>query len=244
VNEETTPPNGAPGPTRRTVLVTAGAAAATVALARPSIVRAASEKSVKIGFIEDQSGNLSIYGIQKLHAAQLAVQEINDGYTLAGGPVGMGVLGSYGLYAPNPPTLTTSGGTLNVVSDGGTPSNKAVVTSDTDEILVSSGEKGLLGQPLQLISADGQSNNILWQQLARRMIQQDRVDVLFAGFASAEREAIRPIVDQHKQLYFYTTGRGPFLQDVCTGVVQWLIRSAFFISSARTPPSCCYARLG
>jgi len=222
VNEETTPPNGAPGPTRRTVLVTAGAAAATVALARPSIVRAASEKSVKIGFIEDQSGNLSIYGIQKLHAAQLAVQEINDGYTLAGGPVGMGVLGSYGLYAPNPPTLTTSGGTLNVVSDGGTPSNKAVVTSDTDEILVSSGEKGLLGQPLQLISADGQSNNILWQQLARRMIQQDRVDVLFAGFASAEREAIRPIVDQHKQLYFYTNQYEGGVADsytFCTGAV-------------------------
>ena len=62
---------------------------------------------------------LSIYGIQKLHATQLAVQEINEGYTLAGGPVGMGVLGSYGLYAPNPPTVTTSGGTLNVVSDGG-----------------------------------------------------------------------------------------------------------------------------
>ena len=28
--------------------------------------------------------------------------------------------------------------------------------------------------------------------------------MLVAGFASAEREAIRPIVDQFKQLYFYT----------------------------------------
>ena len=37
-----------------------------------------------------------------------------------------------------------------------------------------SGEKGLLAQPVSLLSSDGQSNNTLWQQLARRMIQQDR----------------------------------------------------------------------
>jgi urea transport system substrate-binding protein len=212
----------ASGPDRRTVLLGAGAVAAAAALARPAIVRAASVTPVKIGFIEDQSGNLSIYGIQKFHAAQLAVAEINNGYTLAGGPVGTGVLGSYGMYAPKPPTLTTSGATLNVVNDGGTPSDRAMVTSDTDEILIPSGEKGLLGQPVQLLSADGQSNNILWQQLARRLIQQDRVDVLFAGFASAEREAIRPIVDAHKQLYFYTNQYEGGVADsntFCTGAV-------------------------
>ena len=63
---------------------------------------------------------------------------------------------------------------------------------------------------------------MLWQQLARRMIQQDRVDVLFAGFASAEREAIRPIVDQHKQLYFYTNQYEGGVADgytFCTGAV-------------------------
>ena len=88
------------GPRRRRVLQAAGVAAAAATLARPAIVQAASDRQVKIGFIEDESGNLSIYGIQKLHAAQLAVAEINAGYTLAGGPVGAGGLGSYGLYAP------------------------------------------------------------------------------------------------------------------------------------------------
>ena len=89
------------GPTRRNVMQSAAAmAAAGAVLARPAIVRAASESPVKVGFIEDESGNLSIYGIQKLHAAQLAVQEINDGLTLAGGPVGPGVLGTMGMYAP------------------------------------------------------------------------------------------------------------------------------------------------
>src|SRR5690348_3919743 len=41
--------------------------------------RAQSSGPVKLGFIEDESGNLAVYGLQKLHAAQLAVKEINDG---------------------------------------------------------------------------------------------------------------------------------------------------------------------
>ena len=80
----------------------------------------------------------------------------------------------------------------------------------------------MLGRELQLVSLDGQSNNAVWQQLARRMIQQDKVDVLVAGFASAEREAIRPIVDQFKQLYFYTNQYEGGVADAntfCTGPV-------------------------
>ncbi len=210
------------GPARRTVLKTAGVAAAVTILARPSIVRAAMDRPVKIGFIEDQSGNLSIYGIQKLHAAQLAVAEINAGYTLAGGPVGLGGLGSFGMHAPKAPTETTTGSTLNIINNGGSLTDKGIVSSDIGDVFIPSGEKGLLGHPVNLMSADGQSNNRLWQQLARRMIQQDKVDVLFAGFASAEREAIRPIVDQHKQLYFYTNQYEGGVADAntfCTGAV-------------------------
>jgi urea transport system substrate-binding protein len=212
------------GPTRRGVIQgAAGLAAAGAVLARVNIVRAAADNPVKIGFIEDESGNLSIYGIQKLHAAQLAVQEINDGFTLAGGPVGPGGLGTMGLYSPTPPTLSAAGGgKLDVVSDGGQPGQPAIVSVDQDNILVSSGEKGLLGSPVNLLSSDGQSNNTLWQQLARKMIQEDKVDVLVAGFASAEREAIRPIVDQRKQLYFYTNQYEGGVADeftFCTGAV-------------------------
>jgi urea transport system substrate-binding protein len=218
---DTTPE--ANGPTRRTVMQGAAVVAAATMLARPAIVRAASDNPVKVGFIEDESGNLSIYGIQKLHAARLAVQEINDGFTLAGGPVGPGGMGTMGLYASTPPVLTTeAGGKLDIVNDGGKPDKPAIVVTDPEEILISSGEKGLLGRPVQLVSSDGQSNNTLWQQLARRMIQQDKVDVLVAGFASAEREAIRPIVDQRKQLYFYTNQYEGGVADeytFCTGAV-------------------------
>jgi branched-chain amino acid transport system substrate-binding protein len=218
---DTRAPSGA-SPTRRTVLAATAAVAAVGAASKITIAQGATAGPIKIGSIKDLSGNLSIYGIQKYHAAMLAVQEINDGKTLAGGPVGMGVLGSNGLYAAKAPTVTINGATLDVVNDGGQATNKGIVVSDSEDILVSSGEKGLLGRQVSLVNADGQSNNTVWQQLARRMIEGEKVDVLFAGFASAEREAIRPIVDRYKQLYFYTNQYEGGVADAntfCTGAV-------------------------
>src|SRR5581483_5667240 len=110
--------------------------------------------------------------------------------------IGAGMLGVEGQVATKPPVISKEGTGLNLVNDGG-GKDKADLVLDAD-VLVDSGEKGVLGRELQLVSVDGQSNNALWQQLARRLIQQDKVDVLVAGFASAEREAIRPIVDRAK----------------------------------------------
>ncbi len=75
---------------------------------------------VKIGFIEDESGNLAVYGLQKLHAAQLAVKEINEGKTLKGAPnIGAGMLGVLGKVATKPPVISKEGTALDVVNDGG-----------------------------------------------------------------------------------------------------------------------------
>jgi urea transport system substrate-binding protein len=219
---------------RRKVLKLMGAASA--GLAGPGLgasylrgfeytrsVQAQGNSPVKIGFIEDESGNLSVYGIQKLHAAQLAVKEINEGKTLKGGPdIGAGGLGALGGVAKNPPTISKEGVALDVVNDGGAKSTTEVVFDEDADVFVDSGDKGILGREVNLVSVDGQSNNALWQQLARRLIQQDKVDVLVAGFASAEREAIRPIVDQFKQLYFYTNQYEGGVADAntfCTGPV-------------------------
>ena len=169
------------------------------------------------------SGNLSVYGIQKLHAAQLAVKEINEGKTLKGGPdIGAGGLGTLGNVAKKPPTISKEGVALDIVDAGGDKSTTEVVFDEDADVLIDSGDKGILGREVSLLSVDGQSNNALWQQLARRLIQQDKVDVLVAGFASAEREAIRPIVDQFKQLYFYTNQYEGGVADAntfCTGPV-------------------------
>ena len=66
-----------------------------------------------------------------------------------------------------------------------------------------SNDKGVLGRQIELIAPDPQSDNRKFQQLARRLILEDKVDVLMGGFASAEREALRPIMKQTKQLYWY-----------------------------------------
>jgi branched-chain amino acid transport system substrate-binding protein len=93
---------------------------------------------------------------------------------------------------------------------------------EDEDVLVDSGESGLLGRQVDLLAPDGQSSNNIWQQLTRKLIQEDEVDCLVAGFTSAEREAIRPIVDQHKQLYFYTNQYEGGVADsntFCTGAI-------------------------
>jgi branched-chain amino acid transport system substrate-binding protein len=97
---------------------------------------------VKIGLLEDQSGNFAIAVIPKIQATQLAIEEINA-------------------------------------------------------------KGGILGRQIKLTHYDTQSDNTRFQEFARRLIQQDKVDVIFGAFSSASREAIRPIMDRSKQLYFY-----------------------------------------
>ena len=75
-----------------------------------STARAQGSGPVKLGFIEDESGNLAVYGLQKLHAAQLAVKEINEGKTLKGAPnIGAGMLGAMAQVATNPPVISKEG---------------------------------------------------------------------------------------------------------------------------------------
>lgn len=116
--------------------------AATAAAIAASATTALAADPVKIGLLEDQSGNFAIAVIPKIQATQLAVEEINA-------------------------------------------------------------KGGILGRPIKLTHYDTQSDNTRFQEFARRLIQQDKVDVIFGAFSSASREAIRPIMDRYKQLYFY-----------------------------------------
>jgi len=64
---------------------------------------------------------------------------------------------------------------------------------------------GVLGEEVEIVDPDPQSDNSRYQELTERLILQDEVDALWAGYSSATREAIRPIINQNEQLYFYTT---------------------------------------
>jgi branched-chain amino acid transport system substrate-binding protein len=97
---------------------------------------------IKLGLLEDSSGNFALPVIPKIHATELAVKEINE-------------------------------------------------------------KGGVLGRKIELIHYDTQSDNTRFQQMARRLIQNDKVDVIFGGFSSASREAIRPIMDRAGMMYWY-----------------------------------------
>lgn len=98
--------------------------------------------TIKLGVLEDRSGDFALVGIQKSHAVELAVEEINN--------------------------------------DG-----------------------GLLGKQIEMIAPDTQSDDRRYQEMARKLILEDEVDVIMGAFSSASREAIRPIMEEHEMLYFY-----------------------------------------
>jgi urea ABC transporter substrate-binding protein len=62
---------------------------------------------------------------------------------------------------------------------------------------------GLLGKQVQLINYDTQTNIQLYSQYAQKLALQDQVAVVHGGITSASREAIRPVFDRYKTLYFY-----------------------------------------
>jgi urea transport system substrate-binding protein len=107
-----------------------------------SALPVAAQEPVKLGLLEDASGNFALATIPKIHATELAVDEINA-------------------------------------------------------------KGGILGRPIKLIAYDTQSDNTRFQEMARRLVQTDKADVIFGAFSSASREAIRPIMDRAHQLYWY-----------------------------------------
>jgi urea transport system substrate-binding protein len=196
------------------------AGAATAATGFPYIRARAAEPAatIKFGLLEDRSGNFSIFGINKWHGTQLAIKEINEGWTLEGGVQGPGGPGVFAKVAPKPPTENIK----ETVNRGGDETEAATVWNESDEYLVKSGENGVLGRQIELIAPDPQSDNTQFQSLSRRLILEDKVDVIMAGFASAEREAIRPIMDQNKMLYFYNNQYEGGVADkytFCTGAI-------------------------
>ncbi len=123
---------------KRRLIAAALAGSSFALLALPSVA----QDPIRIGVLEDQSGDFAAATMVKVHAIQLAAEEIN-----AAG--------------------------------------------------------GIDGRPVELVIYDTQSDNRRYQEFMRRVLQQDRVDVVFAGFSSASREAYRPIVNQFNGLAFY-----------------------------------------
>ncbi len=234
VRDRGTPADDGPGKdkspslTRREFVTATAVAGAALGLGSapfgiPNIVLGAEAPTIKFGLLEDRSGNFAIFGLNKWHGTQLAIKEINDGFTLKGGLQGPGSPGVFAKVAAKPPTEHPKlGSGSSVIDRGGAPSKDAVVWNEADEYLEKSGDQGVLSRKIDLIAPDPQSDNRQFQSLARRLILQDKADVIMAGFASAEREALRPIMDENKMLYFYNNQYEGGVADkytFCTGAL-------------------------
>ena len=64
-------------------------------------------------------------------------------------------------------------------------------------------EGGLLGRKVKAVVADGRSDPRVFAQEARRLIDQERVTVIFGCWASATRKSVKPIVEQADHLLVY-----------------------------------------
>lgn len=62
---------------------------------------------------------------------------------------------------------------------------------------------GLLGRPVEMVVADGRSDNRVFAAEAERLIVSERVSALFACWTSACRKAVKPVVEKHRHLMFY-----------------------------------------
>jgi urea transport system substrate-binding protein len=62
---------------------------------------------------------------------------------------------------------------------------------------------GVLGKKLHLVLYDGQSSNDKYAQFASQCVLKNHAAVVMGGITSASREAMRPVFDRLKQLYFY-----------------------------------------
>lgn len=62
---------------------------------------------------------------------------------------------------------------------------------------------GVLGRKLKLVSYDAQSAQEKYTQYANQLALKDKAEVVMGGITSASREAIRPILDRNRVLYFY-----------------------------------------
>jgi ABC-type branched-subunit amino acid transport system substrate-binding protein len=124
--------------------------------------------------------------------------------------------------------------------------NANVATMVIDDI---NAEGGLLGRQLELHLEDGETTDGVAEAKARKLIQQDRVDVIFGGIYSSTRQAIKgPAVVEGKTLYVYPEqyeGQESDPLIFCTGPVPaqqidpfipWLMRQTgarkFYLPSA------------
>ena len=124
--------------------------------------------------------------------------------------------------------------------------NANIAAMVIDEI---NAQGGLLGRQLSLRLEDSATDDRVAEAKARKLVQEDQVDVVLGGIYSSTRQAIKkPVVDEARKLYIYPEqyeGQESHPLIFCTGPVPaqqvdtfipWLMRTtgakSFYLPSA------------
>jgi ABC-type branched-subunit amino acid transport system substrate-binding protein len=149
-----------------------------------------------------------------------------------------------GGWAADPIKVGIATDLTGAISWGGIP-NSQVAKMAIDDINKSG---GILGRPIQMILEDTATNEQLAVTKVRKLVTQDKVDVVFGGITSSMRNAIKDtIVNRGKTLYIYPQlyeGKectpylfctGPTPAQQCDTFIPWLIKNGgkkFYLPSA------------
>ena len=64
---------------------------------------------------------------------------------------------------------------------------------------------GVMGRKIELVIEDGASENPIFAEKARKMLQRDKVAAIIGCYTSASRKAVLPALNQYKGLLYYPT---------------------------------------
>ncbi len=82
-------------------------------------------------------------------------------------------------------------------------SEKSMVDAEVLALEEINAEGGLVGRRVEWVIADGHSDWPVFSQEARRLIDQEHVNVIFGCWTSASRKSVMPIVEQKSHLLIY-----------------------------------------
>jgi urea transport system substrate-binding protein len=105
-------------------------------------------------------------------------------------------------------TTTASGGTVKVgvlQSLSGTMSISEVAVKDAELLAIDeiNAAGGVLGKKIVATTEDGESKPEVFAQKIEKLLNTDKVAVVFGGWTSASRKAMKPVVEGAKGLLFY-----------------------------------------
>jgi urea transport system substrate-binding protein len=63
---------------------------------------------------------------------------------------------------------------------------------------------GLLGRPVEIVSEDGESDEVVFAKKAEKLITEDKVCTIFGCWTSASRKAVKEVVERHNHLLVYS----------------------------------------